>query len=67
MIPAHWQMALTSRHWVIPVCYDGDFAPDIIEVADRCEMTAEEVISRHLAKSLGCDGIYARLRLSGKG
>ena len=45
-------VALTSRHWVIPVCYDGEFAPDVTEVADRCEMTAEEVISRHLAKSL---------------
>lgn len=45
-------VALTSRHWVIPVCYDGAFAPDLNEVADRCEMTSEEVISRHLANHL---------------
>jgi inhibitor of KinA len=31
----------------IPVCYDGDLAPDLIEVARTADLTEAEVIRRH--------------------
>jgi inhibitor of KinA len=33
----------------IPVCYDGEFGPDLTFVAEHAELTAEEVIARHSA------------------
>jgi inhibitor of KinA len=39
----------TESHRVIriPVCYEGDFAPDLPELADRHRMSTAEVIQRH--------------------
>ena len=42
----------TGRHWLLPICYDGDCGPDIEEVAERCHISPEEVIERHLACTL---------------
>ena len=33
----------------IPVCYGGEFGPDLEEVAATCGMSADEVIARHVA------------------
>lgn len=33
----------------IPVCYGGEYGPDLLEVAQRCSLTPEEVIARHTA------------------
>jgi inhibitor of KinA len=32
----------------IPICYDREFAPDLVEVAERTGMTVKEVIALHL-------------------
>ncbi|MEO6021925.1 MAG: 5-oxoprolinase subunit PxpB [Burkholderiales bacterium] len=37
-----------DARWVeIPVCYEGEFAPDLAEVATLCKLTHEQVIERH--------------------
>lgn len=33
----------------IPVCYGGEYGPDLEEVAQHCSLTPEEVIARHTA------------------
>ncbi len=33
----------------IPVCYGGEYGPDLLEVAQHCSLTSEEVIARHTA------------------
>jgi KipI family sensor histidine kinase inhibitor len=33
----------------IPVCYGGDFGPDIVEVAAHAQLSVEDVIARHAA------------------
>lgn len=33
----------------IPVCYDGEYAPDLAEVAAFAQCSEEEVVERHLA------------------
>jgi inhibitor of KinA len=35
----------------IPVCYGGEFGPDLAEVARLCALSEEEVIARHAAAS----------------
>lgn len=42
----------TARHWSLPVCYDDDCGPDIAEIATRTNLSADEVIARHLACEL---------------
>jgi len=41
--------ALDSRRhlWRVPVCYEGDFAPDLANVAERTGLAAQEVVARH--------------------
>lgn len=36
-----------SRHICIPVCYGGDFGPDLIDVAQYHQKTPEEIIHLH--------------------
>jgi KipI family sensor histidine kinase inhibitor len=31
----------------VPVCYDAEFAPDLLEVAEQVKLTADEVVRRH--------------------
>jgi KipI family sensor histidine kinase inhibitor len=40
--------AEAGRRWRIPVCYDGELAPDLDEVAQRTNLTREQVIVLHL-------------------
>jgi inhibitor of KinA len=37
----------TGRLWRLPVCYDGDLAPDLDDVAARTGLTRTAVIERH--------------------
>jgi KipI family sensor histidine kinase inhibitor len=39
--------AATGRTWVLPACYEGDFAPDLAEVAERTGLSEAEVVARH--------------------
>ena len=39
----------TPAEHLIPVCYEGDNAPDLADVAERLGMSAEAVIAAHLA------------------
>lgn len=36
-----------GRHWRLPICYSGEMAPDLHEVAERVGLTPEEVVQRH--------------------
>lgn len=40
-----------TRRWRLPACYEGDFAPDLVEVAQRCGINADAVIELHA----GCE------------
>jgi KipI family sensor histidine kinase inhibitor len=40
-------LAVETRQWSIPVCYEPRFAPDLEEVADRTGHTPQEVINLH--------------------
>jgi inhibitor of KinA len=33
--------------WDIPCCYEGEYAPDIEDVAKRCSLSVQDVIQRH--------------------
>jgi KipI family sensor histidine kinase inhibitor len=36
-----------GRLWTLPVCYEGDLAPDLAEVAERTELKPDDVIACH--------------------
>jgi KipI family sensor histidine kinase inhibitor len=38
---------VTRSRWLLPICYEGDCAEDLAEVADKLEMPAERVVSLH--------------------
>ena len=60
--------ASRSREIVIPVCYGGEFGPDLAEVAAHAGLGEAEVIERHARRPLsrGDDGLRARLSLSAR-
>lgn len=37
------------RRWVIPVCYESAFAPDLGAVAEQCSLTPSQVVEIHRA------------------
>lgn len=37
----------TRRLWRVPVCYEGEYAPDLADVAEQCGLRAEDVIALH--------------------
>ena len=39
--------AAAGKLWRLPVCYDGEFAPDLSEVAARTKMSVEQVVALH--------------------
>ncbi len=45
---AHATQSAAGRRWRIPVCYDGELAPDLDEVAERTGLSRDRVIERHL-------------------
>ena len=40
------------RHWLLPICYEGECGPDIDDIARRTNLSPDEVIARHLAHEL---------------
>lgn len=38
---------VTARVWRVPVCYEGEFAPDLAEVARLTRLTRSEVVALH--------------------
>ncbi|MFB3305240.1 5-oxoprolinase subunit PxpB [Pseudomonas sp. AMR01] len=40
----------TPRRLEIPVCYEGDYAPDLLDIATACGMTPGEVVAVHTAQ-----------------
>lgn len=40
--------ASTQKTWQIPVCYEGEYAPDLAELAAKVQLSEDEVISQHL-------------------
>jgi len=40
---------LQARLWRVPVCYEGELAPDLRDVAARTGLTTEEVVALHSA------------------
>ncbi len=41
-----------SRLWRLPVCYGGEFGPDLDDVAAQKDLQPEDVITRHTANEL---------------
>jgi len=42
-------IAATPRERVIPVCYGGEYGPDLADVAAHCGLAADALITRHTA------------------
>lgn len=42
-----------GRHWRLPVCYEGDFAPDLAEVARTIGRSVDEVVALHSGTAVG--------------
>jgi KipI family sensor histidine kinase inhibitor len=40
---------IAPRELIIPVCYDGEYGPDLADVAAHCGLDADAVIARHTA------------------
>jgi inhibitor of KinA len=38
-----------AQHWKIPTCYEGQFAPDLSEVAQTLNMSEGDVINHHIS------------------
>lgn len=45
------EVEITAAHWLIPVCYEGEFALDLAEIAATKGMAEAEVVARHSAAS----------------
>lgn len=43
------QVSLTVTTHILPVCYEGEYAPDLAEVAAGHHLTVDEVIAQHTA------------------
>lgn len=41
--------AAGGRHWRLPICYEGEMAADLPEVAERVGLPVSEVVARHSA------------------
>lgn len=35
------------RVWLVPVCYEGEFAPDMADMEELCGLTREEIVAIH--------------------
>ncbi|AQW20925.1 allophanate hydrolase [Lentilactobacillus curieae] len=42
--------SVKTKTWIIPVCYDSEFAPDLTDVATFGGLTPEQVIKMHTSK-----------------
>ena len=41
----------TARDWAIPVCYGGEYAPDLDAVAKACSLASDDVIAAHTSRT----------------
>lgn len=41
--------AQAVRQWTIPVCYEGDYAPDLTDVAQASGLSTTQVVEQHVA------------------
>jgi KipI family sensor histidine kinase inhibitor len=41
------EQVAAGKLWRLPVCYEGEFAPDLAEVAKRTKLSADRVIALH--------------------
>lgn len=41
-----------NKNWLIPVCYEGEFAPDINEVSKTTNTTIDELVRQHTSLEL---------------
>ncbi|HYZ42342.1 MAG TPA: 5-oxoprolinase subunit PxpB [Stellaceae bacterium] len=49
LIDRHETPATMTKLWYVPICYEGEFAPDLEEVARLTGLTPAEVVARHSA------------------
>jgi inhibitor of KinA len=42
---------IAPRQWSIPVCYEAEFAPDLVGVAERCGLTPSRLVEIHSANA----------------
>lgn len=47
LLEARPDLNQTTRRWRIPVCYEGECAPDLEEVAEATGLSADEVVRQH--------------------
>lgn len=40
-----------ARHWRLPVCYEGDYGPDLETIAEARELSVEQVIKLHVEQT----------------
>jgi len=50
-LPSTWKQLndASPRMYEIPVCYDGEFGPDLIDVAGQTGKKIEDIIEKHLS------------------
>lgn len=48
---ADFRASASGRRVTIPVCYEGEFGPDLPEVAQRLAIPVEEVVAHHAART----------------
>lgn len=51
LIPMDGAARHGGRRWRLPVCYEGDCAPDLAEVAARIDLAPADVVARHSART----------------
>jgi len=47
LLDAAGRLEQRQRLWRVPVCYEGDYAPDLATVAERTNLTTAEVVELH--------------------
>ncbi len=50
LIDVDSEYAGEARHWELPVCYEGDKAPDLKDVAKRTGLTQDMVVTAHISQ-----------------
>jgi len=45
------EVSEATEHWTLPVCYQGEYAPDLADIAERSGLSEQEVINLHKGQS----------------
>lgn len=48
-LPPAMEDEAEGAHWVLPICYEGDYAPDLTDLAARLDLPPAEVVAIHAA------------------